>query len=98
MSHTVGPKGQVVIEKKIRDQLGVKPGWRALQLLVDDHIEIRFVPREHTRSVAGCLSHYVERGLPDSEALNGARMAAWSKAAEQRMRGGAWEKNPEAAG
>ena len=48
MAHVVGPKGQVVIEKEIRDQLGTKPGWLALQLLVDGHVEIHFVPPEHT--------------------------------------------------
>jgi hypothetical protein len=29
MSSKVGTEGQVVIEKRIRDGLGVKPGWQA---------------------------------------------------------------------
>ena len=45
--HTVGPKGQVVVEKEIRDRLGIAPGWRALQSLVGDHVETRFFPPEH---------------------------------------------------
>jgi len=40
----VGPKGQVVISKEIRDRLGIGPGWLALQRLVDDHVELFFVP------------------------------------------------------
>lgn len=85
MSHIVGPKGQLVIEKGIRDRLGVQPGWRALQLLVDDHVEIRFVPPEHTRSLAGCLSAYTTRSLATPEALTEARAAAWAKAAKQQV-------------
>jgi bifunctional DNA-binding transcriptional regulator/antitoxin component of YhaV-PrlF toxin-antitoxin module len=84
MRHIVGPKGQLVIEKEIRDRLGVQPGWRALQLLVDDHVEIRFVPPEHTRSLAGCLSGYTTQRLETPEALSEARAAAWTEVAKQR--------------
>jgi AbrB family looped-hinge helix DNA binding protein len=58
MAAKVGTKGQVVIEKAIRDRLGIEPGWIALQRLVDDHIEIHFIPPEHNRSLAGCLAPY----------------------------------------
>ena len=34
--HKVGSKGQVVIAKEIRDELGIQPGWLALQRVVDD--------------------------------------------------------------
>lgn len=88
MSYLVGPKGQVVIEKEIRDHLGVEPGWRALQLLVDDHVEIHFLPPEHKRSVAGCLSRYVERGTNTQEGLREARASAWEEAAKHRTEGG----------
>jgi len=84
MSHVVGTKGQIVIEKEIRDRLGVKPGWRALQLLVGDRVEIHFVPPEHDRSVAGCLSRYVTQSLPDTAVLKDARAAAWAAAARRR--------------
>ena len=82
MRHRVGPKGQVVIKKEIRDKLGVEPGWEALQFLVNDHVEVYFLPPEHDRSLAGSLSSYVMRSLPTTEALREAREAAWVKAAE----------------
>ena len=97
VSYLVGPKGQITIEKEIRDRLGVEPGWRALQLLVDDHVEIHFLPPEHERSVADSLSSYVERGTDTREALSGARAAAWEEAAKRRMEGEAAEC-PEEAG
>lgn len=84
MSYVVGPKGQLVIEKRIRDHLGVQPGWRALQLLVDDHVEIHFVPPEHTRSLAGCLSAHVKQSLSTPEEFAAARATAWVEAAKQR--------------
>ena len=82
MNHKVGLKGQVVIKKEIRDKLGVEPGWAALQFLVDDHVEVYFLPPEHERSLAGSLSSYVTKSLPTAEALREAREAAWAEAAE----------------
>jgi bifunctional DNA-binding transcriptional regulator/antitoxin component of YhaV-PrlF toxin-antitoxin module len=61
MAHVVGPKGQVVIEKEIRDKLGVEQGWQAVQLLVDNHVRIYFIPPEHNRSLRGILKPYVRR-------------------------------------
>jgi AbrB family looped-hinge helix DNA binding protein len=37
-------KGQVVIPKKERDRVGIKPGTRVVVTAVDDHIEIRPIP------------------------------------------------------
>jgi len=37
-------KGQVVIPKKERDLVGIKPGMHVVVTAVDDHIEIRPVP------------------------------------------------------
>jgi AbrB family looped-hinge helix DNA binding protein len=39
-------KGQVVIPKKERDRLGIKPGTRVVVTAVDDHIEIRPLPEK----------------------------------------------------
>lgn len=76
MSYKVGPKGQVVIEKDIRDRLGVKPGWRTVQRLSDNHLEIYFLPPEHNRSLAGSLKEHIKRVAPTDEALRDAREAA----------------------
>jgi AbrB family looped-hinge helix DNA binding protein len=60
MANVIGSKGQVVIAKEIRDRLGVGPGWKAIQRLVDDHVEIRFIPPTHKRSLAGILKPYID--------------------------------------
>jgi bifunctional DNA-binding transcriptional regulator/antitoxin component of YhaV-PrlF toxin-antitoxin module len=67
MAHVVGPKGQVVIEKQIRDKLGVQPGWQAVQLLVDNHLRIYFIPPEHHRSLRGILKPYIRQPVPPEE-------------------------------
>lgn len=43
MTYKVGPKGQVVLPKAIRERLGIAPGDEVLVEEGDDHIEIRKV-------------------------------------------------------
>ncbi len=76
---TVGSKGQVVIEKHIRDRLGVKPGAIAVQALVGDRVEIRFVAPAHSRSLFGALAQHVKQDIADRE---------WAKVKRQ-----AWERS-----
>lgn len=54
----VGSKYQIVIEREARRRLGVEPGWVAVQAVVGDHLEMRFLPPEHDRSLAGGLARY----------------------------------------
>ncbi len=79
MSNLVGEKGQVVIQKPLRDALGVQPGFVTVQTLVNDHVEIRFYPPEHTRSLRGALKKYATRTLSTGE-LREAREKAWDEA------------------
>ncbi|MPZ98278.1 MAG: AbrB family transcriptional regulator [Dehalococcoidia bacterium] len=83
MPSTVGSKGQVVIEKKLRDRLGVEPGWTAIQRLVDDHIEIYFVPPPHRRSLRGIFKSDIQ--VSDDE-WHEVKAQAWRAAAEERVR------------
>jgi hypothetical protein len=74
----------VVIAKEIRERLGVKPGWVALQRLVGDRVEIYFLPPEHRESLAGSLSAFVRASIPPGEAWERARETAWEKAIRER--------------
>lgn len=80
MRSKVGPKGQIVIEKAIRERLGIEQGYVAVQTLVDDHVEIRFYPGEHTRSLLGILARPNQPALTDEE-LSEAGEQAWMQAA-----------------
>ena len=64
LANKVGEKGQVVIDKAIRDRLGIGPGWLAIQRIVDNHVEIYFVTPEHNRSLAGSLAPNTNVHLP----------------------------------
>lgn len=55
----VGDNGEVVIDGKLREELGIGPGWFALQKVVDGHLEVEFMPPDHNESPAGIAVEYV---------------------------------------
>ena len=67
MSSIVGIKGQIVLDRTIRQKLGVGPGWHAVQKWVDDHIEIRLLPPEHNESLRGTLKKHLAPSSQVSE-------------------------------
>ena len=85
MVHLVGPKGQVVIAKEIRDRLGVEPGWVALQRLEGDHVEVYFVPPAHRKSLKGSLAGHIKASIAAGKEWDKARDIAWGKAARKKM-------------
>jgi len=76
MTYSVGPKGQVVIAKEIRERLGIGPGWRVVQRLVGDHVELHFLPPPHKASLKGLLRDRIRANVSE-EAWPGARERAW---------------------
>jgi AbrB family looped-hinge helix DNA binding protein len=56
-------KGQIIIPKEIRDQLGIKPGKVLAVERVNDHIEIRPLPDDPIEFLTG-----VFKDQPDSMA------------------------------
>ncbi len=85
MANKVGEKGQVVIDKAIRDRLGIGPGWLAIQRIVDDHVEIYFVTPEHNRSLAGRLAPYTKVHIPPGPEWNKAKETAWELAVTEKV-------------
>jgi bifunctional DNA-binding transcriptional regulator/antitoxin component of YhaV-PrlF toxin-antitoxin module len=55
----VGRKGQVVINRAIRRQLTIEPGWETIQRIVDGRVEITFLPPAPTGSMQGRLASYI---------------------------------------
>lgn len=58
-------KNQVVIPKRERDRVGLKPGMRVSVTFVDDHIEIRPLPENPVEHFHG----YFKRGPSLTRAL-----------------------------
>lgn len=51
MTHRVGPKGQVVIPKELRDELGIEPGDEVSFWRQGDHVAVR--PASQRRALRG---------------------------------------------
>ncbi len=55
---TTSLKGQIVIPKKEREKLGIKPGSRVLVETVKDHIEIRPLPDNPIEYLCGIFKDH----------------------------------------
>jgi len=75
MSSTVGERGQITIEKAIREELGVYAGDEAVQRVENGRIVIEIVPARHRRSLAGALKDRITR-VPADESWEALRQAA----------------------
>lgn len=51
----VGDRGQITIEKAIRERLGLKPKDVAVQEIVGGQVVVYFLPAPHRRSLRGIL-------------------------------------------
>lgn len=83
MSTVVGTKGQITIESGIRQDLGIKPGWRAIQRRVGHQVVITFRPPRHRRSLLGILGDPLGPRLETGEAFQEAVEKAWDAAAAE---------------
>ena len=76
MSSKVGDRGQITIEKAIREELSIYAGDETVQRVEDGRIVIEVIPGRHRRSLAGALRD--KRGrTPTDEAWEALRQAAW---------------------
>ncbi len=85
MPSRVGERGQITIEKAIREELGIYAGDETVQRVEDGRIVIEVVPGRHTRSLAGNLKAKVGRRPPD-ESWQALRRAAWETRDADRPR------------
>lgn len=88
MAHRIGTKGQVVIAKEIRDELGIGPGWETIQRVVDGRVELTFVPPVSAASRLGSLARYTSVRLSDEE-LRAARERVATELAREQAGAGA---------
>lgn len=83
MTSQVGERGQITIQKAIREELGIYAGDEAVQRVEDGRIVIDVVPGRHRRSLAGSLKAKITR-RPDDESWEALRQAAWETADPDR--------------
>jgi AbrB family looped-hinge helix DNA binding protein len=83
MPSRVGERGQITLEKAIREEMGIYAGDEAVQRIEDGRLVIEFVPGRHRRSLAGSLREKV-RQVPADESWDALRQAAWDAADPDR--------------
>lgn len=77
LSGKVGTKGQIVIDKSIRDRLGIIAGSIAVQKVVEDHVELYFFHPGENRQLKGSLKPLIKYSYPDNDDLHEAIEQAW---------------------
>ena len=55
MASHVSGRGQITIDRAARQALAIEPGMVAIQVVVDAHLEVYFLPPRHNRSFFGVL-------------------------------------------
>lgn len=86
MGSRVGERGQITLEKAIREELGIYAGDEAVQRVENGRIVIEVVPGRHGRSLAGSLAQKTQR-RPSDEAWEALRQSAWETADPDRADG-----------
>ena len=76
MTSRVGERGQITIEKSIREELAIYAGDETVQRVEDGRIVIEVIPGRHRRSVAGDAPRQGGPRPPD-ESWEVLRDAAW---------------------
>lgn len=63
--------------------MGVESGWLAFQRLVDDHMEVYFLPPEHKKSLKGSLAQHIKVSVAPGRERDAAGNIPWEKTARQ---------------
>ncbi len=77
MTSRVGERGQITIEKDIREELAIDAGDETVQRVEEGRIVIEVIPGRHRRSLAGALHDKLGRS-PVDESWPALREAAWA--------------------
>jgi AbrB family looped-hinge helix DNA binding protein len=85
MTSRVGERGQITIEKAIREELAIYAGDETVQRVEDGRIVIEVIPGRHRRSLAGALRDKLGQRPPDDDWAI-LRDAAWATPDPDRRR------------
>ena len=76
MPSRVGERGQITLQKSIREELGIYAGDQAIQRVENGRIVIEVIPGRHDRSLAASLKDKI-RSRPADESWPALRRTAW---------------------
>jgi AbrB family looped-hinge helix DNA binding protein len=69
MSNVVGARFQITIDRKVREELGIKPGDRAVERVENGRLVVHFTPRPHRDSLLGILRQPAQAPIDDWQDL-----------------------------
>ena len=82
MSNVVGERFQITIDKKVREELGIRPGDRAIERVENGRLVVDFVPKQHNDSLLGILKKPGEQPITDWQDF---KERAWQARSEEIM-------------
>jgi len=85
MPNVVGERFQITIDKKAREQLGLKPGDQAVEWVEGGRLIVAFLPRPHHDSMLGILKRYTDRPIEPITDWQAVKDAAWDARAKEIM-------------
>jgi AbrB family looped-hinge helix DNA binding protein len=82
MANVVGERFQITIDKRIREDLGVRPGDLAVEKVEGGRLVVYFVPKPHRDSLLGILKRPGIEPITDWQAV---KEAAWAQRSAEIM-------------
>jgi AbrB family looped-hinge helix DNA binding protein len=78
--NVVGERFQITIDKKIRRELGIRPGDRAIERVENGRLVVSFMPAPHSESLLGIFRR---PGRPPIDDWQHVKDRAWSARAAE---------------
>ncbi len=85
MPNVVGERFQITIDKKVREQLGLKPGDQAVEWVEDGRLVVSFLPRPHHDSMLGILKRYTDKPIEPITDWEAVKERAWAARSAEIM-------------
>ncbi len=85
MPNVVGERFQITIDKKVREQLALKPGDQAVEWVEDGRLVVAFLPRPHSESMLGILKRYTDKPIEPVTDWQAVKDEAWDARAREIM-------------
>ena len=79
----VGERYQIVIDRKVRAALGVRPGDLAVERVEDGRLVVDFIPAPHERSLFGAVRRLVDRPIEPIRDWEAAFELGWDARARE---------------
>jgi AbrB family looped-hinge helix DNA binding protein len=85
MPNVVGERFQITIEKKVREQLDIKPGDQAVEWVEDGRLVVAFLPRPHMESMLGIVKKYTDQPIEPITDWQAVKDRAWAARSAEIM-------------